>query len=180
MNLKKIKVLAIVNIFLLSFPAHFLYNLFPNFLMSIFFPVNESIFEHMKIIFTTTCFYGIIDYIILKKNNISFANFPLQLFLSSFLSIPIYLVIYLPINCLIGEYLLLSIFLLLITYIISQIISYYILSLKPIPYINSLTIPLIILVYFIFTILTYFPPNNYLFYDTNSNSYGIAKKYVTS
>ena len=153
MNLKKIKLIAIIGIFLLSFPAHFLYDLFPNSLTAIFFPVNESIWEHMKIIFTATCFWSIIDYILLQKNNIEFTNFKAQVFLTSFLSIPIYLAIYLPLNYFIGENLFISIFLLLITYIISQIISYYLLSSKPIPYLNSLAIPLIILVYFLFPVL---------------------------
>ena len=180
LNSNHLKIIAIIGIFLLSFPAHFLYDLFPNSLTSIFFPVNESIWEHMKIIFTTTCLYGIIDYILLRKNNIAFSNFKAQLFITSFFSIPIYLAIYLPLNYFIGENLFISIFLLLITYTISQIISYYILSSKPIPYLNFLATPLIILIYILFTILTYLPPHNYLFYDTNTNSYGIPKEHINS
>lgn len=178
MTLKKIKLIAIINLFLLSFPAHFLYQFFPNILVSFFFPVNESIFEHMKIIFTTTCIYGSIDYLFLKINKIKFANFSFQLFLTSFFSIPIYLVIYLPIRYLIGEYLIISISLLLITYIISQILSYHILTSPNISWLNSISIPLIILVYLNFIILTYSPPHHYLFYDTTTHSYGIPKKYV--
>jgi len=175
MNLKKIKVIAIINLIILSFPSHFLYKLFPNILVSFFFPVNESIFEHMKIIFTTTCFYGLIDYILLKINNIKFSNFSFQLFFTSFISIPIYLIIYLPIHYLLGEYLIISILLLVITYIISQIISFYLLNRPTIPYVNSLSIPLIILVYLNFIILTYIPPHIDLFYDNASHSYGIQK-----
>lgn len=176
MNLKKIKLIAIFGIFLLSFPSHFIYDTIPNFLTSIFFPVNESIFEHMKIIFTSTLLYGPIDYFLLKKNHINFNNFPFQLFFTGFISIPIYLIIYLPINSLFGENLIISISLLFITYIISQIISYYILSQKPFPYLNKLALPLIIVTYLIFTLLTYFPPNNFLFYDTTTKSYGIPKE----
>ena len=136
MNLKKIKIIAIIGIFIISFASHFVYKLFPNILMSIFFPVNESIFEHMKIIFTSTLLYGIIDYLLIKKNNITYNNFPFQLFFTSFISIPIYLIMYLPIRYLLGEYLIISISLLLITYIISQVISYYLLTTKQISYIN--------------------------------------------
>ena len=178
MNLKRIKIIAIIGIFIISFASHFLYDLFPNILMSIFFPINESIFEHMKLIFTSTLIYGIIDYFLIKKNNITYNNFPFQLFFTSLISIPIYLIMYLPIRYLFGEHLIISISLLLITYIISQIISYYILTTKQIPYINHLTIPLIIIVYIIFTILTYNPPKNFFFYDTSTDSYGIPKKYV--
>lgn len=175
MNLKKIKIIAIVGIFIISFGSHFIYDLLPNFITSIFFPVNESIFEHMKLIFTSTLLYGIIDYLLLKKNNIQFNNFKFQLFFTSFISIPIYLLIYLPIRSLLGEKLIISISILLITYIISQIISYYILTQKPLPKLNKITIPTIIITYIIFTILTYYPPKNFLFYDTQTKTYGIEK-----
>lgn len=175
MNLKTIKLIAILNIFLISFPAHFFYNFFPNTITSILFPVNESIFEHMKIIFTSTLIYGLIDYILLKLNNINFNNFLFQLFYTSFISIPIFLIIYLPIRFLIGEYLIITLLLLFITYLISQIISYYLLTTKSMPFLNILSIPLVIIIYSIFTYLTYNPPKNYLFYDTQTNSYGISK-----
>lgn len=178
-KLKKIKILAIIGIFILSFLTHFIYNYFPNILISFFFPVNESIFEHMKIIYTSTLIYGLIDYLILKKNKINFNNFKAQLFLTSFLPIPIYLIIYLPLYAIFGENLIISILLLLIIYIISQILSYYLLLSNKLPLLNTLAIPLIILVYLNFILLTYAPPHNFLFLDTNTNTYGIQKKHVT-
>ena len=39
----------------------------PSTLTAIFFPVNESIWEHMKLLFSAVIMYGIIDYIILQK-----------------------------------------------------------------------------------------------------------------
>ena len=72
MNLKKIKILAVIGIFILSFLSHFAYEIFPNIIFSFIFPVNESIWEHMKILFTSTLLYGIIDYLLLKKYNINY------------------------------------------------------------------------------------------------------------
>ena len=72
MNLKKIKILAVIGIFILSFLSHFAYEIFPNIIFSFIFPVNESIWEHMKILFTSTLLYGIIDYLLLKKYNIKY------------------------------------------------------------------------------------------------------------
>lgn len=175
MNLKTLKIIAALNIFILSFPAHFLYNFLPNPLISILFPVNESIFEHMKIIFTSILIYGIIDYILLKLNNIKFNNFLFQLFYTGFISIPIFLIMYLPIRFLVGEYLLLTLTLLFITYLISQLISYYILTSKSSPFLNFISIPLIIIMYSIFTYFTYKPLPNNFFLDTQTNSYGIPK-----
>ena len=139
MNLKKIKIINIFLLLILSIIAHNIYNYFPNILTAIFFPINESIFEHLKIIFTTILLTGISDYIILKLNNIKYNNFNFQLFFTAFISIFIFLLIHLPIHYLLGEYLLLTIILLLITYIISQIISYYLLIHKKFPLLNKIS-----------------------------------------
>ena len=171
--MKKIKIIATIGIFLLSFLSHYIYHLLPNTLFSILFPVNESIFEHLKIIYTSTLLYGIIDYILLKTNKIKFSNFLLQLFLTSFLGIFLYLTLYLPINNLIGEYLPLSILLLLIVYAIMQILSYFLLKAPKINISKQIIIVLIILIYIIFAVLTYHPPHTKFFLDKITNTYGI-------
>ncbi len=172
-KLIKLKILATIGIFITSFLSHEMYKLIPNTLISFFFPVNESIFEHMKIIYTSTLLYGIIDYTLLKKEKITFHNFPLQLYLTSFLGIILYLIIYLPINYFIKEFLPLSIFLLLIVYGIMQILSFHLLTKKPLKVLNKISIALIIITYINFIILTYNPPHNFLFYDTTTKTYGI-------
>jgi len=178
MSLKTIKLIAIINIFLISFPAHFLYQHIPTTIISILFPVNESIFEHMKIIFTSIIIYSIIDYILLKLNNIKFNNFLFQLFYTAAISIPIFLIIYLPIRFIVGEYLIITIILLLITYVISQIISYYILTSTSTPFFNIISIPSIIIIYSIFGYFTYKPLPNNFFIDITNNTYGIPKEHL--
>lgn len=176
MNLKTIKIISIFGIFILSFLTHFIYNLFPNLLTSIFFPVNESIWEHMKILSTSIILYGIIDYILIKKNNIKVNNYKFQLLFTSFISVIIYLIIYLPIYNLYGENLFISIFLLFIVYIIISYISYRLLISEEYNLINNISPLLIIIMYFIYTYLTYFPINSYIFYDTTKRIYGIEEK----
>lgn len=173
--MKKLKVLAVCLIFIISFLCHYAFDIFPCILSSILFPVNESIWEHMKILFTSTIIYGIIDYILLKKRNIQFHNFSFQLFCSAFLAIPIFLIIYLPIYNFIGENLPITLTLMLLTYMICQYISYKILQKEELKIVNKLSIWLIIFMYLIFAYLTYFPINNYLFYDIISQTYGINK-----
>lgn len=173
MNLKKIKIIAVIGIFLLSFISHFTYELFPNIIFSFIFPVNESIWEHMKIIFTSTLIYGIIDYLLLKKYKIKYNNFPFQLYFTSLIGIPIYLVIYLPLYKLLGENMVISISLLLLVYIITQIVSYNILKEKELKSLNIIAIPVILLSYLGFIYLTYNPPHTYIFYDTKENKYSI-------
>ena len=175
MNFKKIKIIGVFIIFALCFPLHFLYDWFPNIISSIFLPVNESIWEHMKILFTATLLYSFIDKIILKKLNVNYNNYCLQLFISAFISIPIYLIIYLPIYNFIGENMFVSIFLLLIVYIIMQYISYKIMQKKETKIPNYIFSILIILTYIIFIYLTYNPPQNYIFYDSENEIYGIER-----
>lgn len=174
--MKKTRVYAVIGIFILSFLCHFVFDFFPCILTSIFFPVNESIWEHMKILFTATLIYGIIDHFILTKKDISFNNFSLHLFASAFLAIPIFLIIYMPIHYLFGEFLPLTLVIMLLTYIICQFISYKILNFRDIPLLNQLSIIIIIIMYVIFTYLTYYPFESYIFYDTTTGIYGIEKE----
>lgn len=172
MDLKKIKILGIFLIFLLCFPLHFLYNWMPNTILSIFVPVNESIWEHMKLISTSFILWGIIDFILLKKHT-NFNNFLFQLFIVPVIGIIFYLLIYLPIYNLLGENMIISILLLFIVIVIEQILSYYILSKNEIKYQSIIGIIGIIIIYIIFGYLTYKPIINYLFFDDSNDKYGI-------
>lgn len=173
MNLKKIKIISVIGSFLLCFITHFLYDISPNTLFSIFFPVNESIWEHMKMLFTTLLLFSIIEYLLLKKYKIKHNNFLLSTFLKSFLSIPIYLIIYLPIYYRYGEKMIISILLIIIVFMIVEFISYKIYLLKEIKYQKEISIILIIISYITFGYLTYKPLKNQLFLDTKNEKYGI-------
>ena len=173
MTLKKVKLISTIGIFLLCFLFHFLYEWFPNSVFAILFPVNESIWEHMKLLFSGICLYGVVDYIILVKNKVQFNNFFLNLFITSLTSIPIYLIIFLPIYHFIGDNMIISITLMFIVILISQIISFIILSKKTYKMLNYLSFVLIIISYVIFGYLTYNPIHNYIFLDKTKNLYGI-------
>ncbi len=174
MSLKKIKIIGVVVIFLLTVLFHFLYDIFPNVVFSIFFPVNESIWEHMKLLYSGILVWGIIEYFILKSKNIKFNNFGYQLFLTAFSSILIYLIIFLPIYNLIGENMVVSIGILILVIILEQIFSYYLLKDKnDKDILDKISIVLIILFYVVFAFLTYNPIKNYIFYDTQDHVYGI-------
>ncbi len=173
MSLKKIKIIDVFGIFALSFLLHFLYKWLPNPLFAWIMPVNESIWEHMKIFFTATLMWGIVDYHLLKKNDIPHDNFSFQLFFSSFIAIPIYLLMYIPLRNALGESMVLSISLMFVVYVICQCISYKLLTMDNLGFINKLTILLILIVYGVFIYLTYNPLHNYLFYDKIEAKYGI-------
>ncbi len=173
MNFKKIKIIGVFIIFALCFPLHFLYDWFPNIISSIFLPVNESIWEHMKLIITSFILYSIIETLIIRKKKIKTNNYVLNLFATPLIGIILYLLIFLPIYKIIGENMIISITLLFIIIIIEQIISYFITISKEIKGEKIIGTIGIIIVYIIFTALTYFPIENYIFYDVTTNSYGI-------
>ena len=172
MSLKKLKILGVIIAFLVAFPLHFLYDKFPNFLTSIIAPVNESIFEHMKIIFGSILFSGVIQKIIVIKKDLKYNNICISNVISGFLSIFVFLAIFLPVYLVIGENFAVTIIIMLITFIISQIITIYIINKKNMK-LENVAIILAILVYIIFGLLTYFPPNNTLFIDPITKQLGI-------
>lgn len=173
MNLKKAKIISSIGIFLLCFLFHFIYEWMPSFFTAVFFPVNESIWEHVKLIFSSIIFYGIIDYIILEKNHIKYNNFFTSLFVSSITSIPIFLIIYLPLFYKLGPKMYINIITMAVAIIISQIISYCILNKKRYNKLNIISIVLIIIAYIGFAYLTYYPIKAELFFDVMEEKYGL-------
>lgn len=174
MNLKKVKVISIFGVFLISFLSHFMYEWFPSVITSIFFPVNESIWEHMKIFTTSILIYSLIEYLILKKKKIYHNNFLLSTVVTSILSVPIYLIIYLPLYKIFGEKMFISIGLMFIVYAFMEYISYKILQYKELNVNKYLLLTLLIIVYIIYTYLTYKPIENYIFFDIKEKKYGIT------
>ena len=171
--MKKIKIFIIILAFLVSFPIHFIYDIFPSFFTSIIAPVNESIWEHMKTIYTSILLSSIIEYFIYKKKRYDTNNFFISIPISSILGIIFYLVIYLLIDLFIPHNFFIAIFIMFVTYIISNIISYIILNKKEIPNQKELGISLILISYIVFTHLTYYPPKSYMFIDQITKTYGI-------
>ena len=174
MNKKKLKIISTIIAFLLCFPLHFLYDKFPNFITSIFSPVNESIWEHMKILFTSILFTGVLQKIYVTTKHLNYNNICLSNFIAALLSIPIFLSIFLPIYNIIGENMIITIIIMLITIIIAEYISYIIMN-KQEHKLEKDTVIFAIITYIIFTLLTYYPPNINIFTDPKTNALGIYK-----
>ena len=165
--MKKILINSFI-IFIISSICHFIYNIFPNTFFSIFFPVNESIWEHLKLLFTSSIIFSIINY--KRINNI----FSITL-IRSVLLIIILLILFLPVYYLFGENIIFTLIILFITILITEFIISKISNKKLIKSLNFISIFLIIISYFIFGYLTYNPPKLDLFRDPTNNSYGLNK-----
>jgi hypothetical protein len=167
---KKWIFLSSLFIFIINFPLHFLYDICPNFITSIFTPVNESIFEHMKMIFTSYLLIGII-YSFYYKNSKYLASF----LITSIICTCIYLVIFIPVYVNIGENMIFTISLLFICILISQIGDYYIVNLLKRKYQNLISFGIILIFLIISVVFTYNPPHMSFFIDPTNLSYGISK-----
>lgn len=166
MNLKKIFINTIL-IFLICCVFHFIYNLIPNFLTSLFFPVNESIWEHLKLIFTANIVYTLLSNFYYKNKNIFLISY-----LRGMLVIIILLTLYLPFRAIFGEIMIATLIILFISILLSEIIIEKTIK-KYYRTLNILSIFLIIINFILFAYFTYNPIKTSLFYDTKSDKYGI-------
>lgn len=173
MNLKKIKIIDIFIIFALMSLFHFAYDLLPNTLFAVFFPVNESIFEHMKLIFNTYVIFSVIDYLLLKRFTLPINNFFTNTLVSALSCIIIFLIIWLPIYYTIGENIFITLLFLLLAIIFSQVISYYILQKDNNNKLNLISLILTIIIITVFAYFTYNPLFNDFFFDPMAEKYGI-------
>ena len=175
--MKKNSFINAILIFIISFPIHFLYELIPYFLTSIIAPVNESIFEHMKLIATSIFFARMIIYFIRKKQRLSSDNYIFKSFLNVICTIVIFLIFYLPTYYLfIGENMAITLILYFISLLISEAIFQVIWDVKLKHNYNLLGILLIVGLYILTTFLTYNPPRVDFFFDPQNKNYGIIKK----
>lgn len=172
MTLKKIKIINVFVFFALSFLWHFIYDWFPSVFTAIFFPVNESIWEHMKIIFGVIIFGSLISLILMHIFKIKHNNFYVEIITKAILGVLFYLLIFIPLYKIFGENMFIAITLMLITYIFVEFIGYKILVLDELN-IKVLPIVLTILSYILFALLTFYPRHNFLFFDEVNLSYGI-------
>ena len=178
MKLKIFKLLSVLIIFLLGFITHNGYDKFPNIITSFFFPVNESLFEHMKMIYSSYLIYFIIEYIYLKKNNINPVNKKSNMILSISLNIIIFLIIYLPIYYSFGHNLIVTLVVYFISILITQIISLKILeSNNELKFLNKYSYILLFLYLLILIYFTYYPLKEDFFIDKENKKIGLNNYY---
>ena len=173
MKLKNIKILSIFGIFILSFLTHYVYEIFPSFITSILFPINESVFEHMKMIFTTYMLWNIIEYRLINNKT----NYKVNLIITIISNIIIFLIIFYPIYLNFEHNLVITLIIYFITIAISQIISYIILKKDNYLNLNKYFYIIIILTLIMFYLFTYYPIKNNFFIDKMNKKIGFSNIY---
>lgn len=168
--MKKIFINSII-IFIMASIFHFVYDIFPNTITSLFFPVNESIFEHLKLIYTATLTFSVLELILNKNKN----NFFIITLSRVFLTISILLIIYLPTYYLLGENLIVTLIILFISIFLSEYLSCKLKTKKHPKNLNLLSAIILIITYIIFIYFTYNPLHYDLFLDPKTKTYGLNK-----
>lgn len=160
MNKKRIFIGAVV-IFLLSALYHNIYKYFPNTITSLFFPINESIFEHNKMILMAYFTWALIEKIFMKdSNNPLFKNL-----VACIICIILALTIFTPVFFLVlekQENLIVTLIIYAISILTSLWLNDYI-KLKPSKPLELLSLGGFVTFAVTFAILTFYHPDNILF-----------------
>ncbi|HOO68037.1 MAG TPA: DUF6512 family protein [Bacilli bacterium] len=172
-NLKKWVIFNILFIIIVGSLSHFIYGgSDSNKIIGIFVAVNESTWEHMKLLMFPMLILMVVEYPFLKSNKNIFVGY----FLSLLISVVLIPLLFYGYTFILGDnFLILDISIFIISVIIGQLVFYKIMKMKKISKLCSkmsiVGIILILLSYFIFT---YYPLEIFLFKDPITNNYGIV------
>jgi len=149
---------------------HFIYSWFPYPFVGLFAPVNESIFEHLKLVFYPFLLSCIIRYFIVEDD-----YYFLKSALSSIVGILTIPLLYYLINIFVTPPAFINILIFLIACVLQELTFYKLMNDKTlnVPVRNSAGIIVIVTIILAFSVFTFNPPKMELFKDPETNSYGI-------
>lgn len=157
---------------------HFMFELFNYWRpLGVIFPVNESVWEHLKLPYWPLIIFSLIEYYFIRKEA---NNFILGKTISFIISISTILIIFYSYTTIFGvELLIVDILSFVLGVIIGQFVSYKILTKEQLStwYINASWI-IFIAFGIIFAIFTYFPPTLPIFQDSETGLYGIIEHFI--
>lgn len=165
MNKAKIyKLIFILLPFLMAFPFHFLFDLIPFPPFAIYFPINESVFEHTKLTFTPFILTYLLFYI-LNHKKIDKTKFLSSLIISTTTATITMLTFYYIFNLFTNKDItLLNILSLFIGVLFSQILAIFTYK-KDIKWSKEISIYALLTITFMFLTLTTNPPSIDFFKD---------------
>ena len=148
--------------FVLGSLMHFAYNVFSNPIVAVIAPVNESIFEHLKLVLYPMLFVSLIVWYRYKNKDLSFLTaIPISIIVGILSVVLIYYFYYFGLGI---ESLFLDIFLLLLSIFIGNM-SFYWVRVHHIQWSMKISFAIIIILIILFTFWTFFPPDLPLFID---------------
>lgn len=172
-SLLKWELTGIAVVFLLGSAFHFLFDLLGGQpFLGVFFAVNESVFEHLKLTFWPAVLWAAFSYRFIRQ----YANNFLTAKAASFIIMPVVIVIlFYGYTELTGwENLFVDIFIFLVAVAAGQLTGYAIMAFRPLPsWVTVISILAIICVGTLYAVFTYYPPHTEFFMDTAASTYGL-------
>lgn len=153
---------------------HFVYQISgDNLAVGLVAPVNESVWEHLKIVFTPLLIVGIVQYIVNKKDRNSYWTGLLAGMVTAMLIVFFGFYLY---SSLLGENLLIDIGLYISSIIVAIYVAAFVRSrLKTTKVVDGISIIIIVVVGLALVYLTIAPPKFAPFIENGSGTYGIFK-----
>ena len=177
MTNKKRVIIGNIVILLLSIIYHNVYEKFPNFLTSLFFPMSESIWEHNKMILMAFITWTIIEIFTFKNNkNSIFKNI-----VACVICIILVISIFTPVYFLIlkqNDNFVVTIIIYLVSIILSLIISNFI-KIEQSSSLEKLSVLGYITLLITFAIMTYYHPNGAIFKEFKTANINNLKSVTT-
>lgn len=172
---KVIKLIGVIFIIIMGTLSHFLFK-WSNDVSIVGFiaPVNESIWEHLKLLFFPTILYSLLEYSVYGKEH---ANYITSITFGLIVGLLFIIVMYYTYSGTIGHNVTyIDILIFIISVIITQWISYAILKKNSfVDFYPANSILILVGITLLFFIFTFKPPMIELFKDSNTNTYGIFK-----
>ncbi len=174
----KWEIIGIIVIVMLGALFHFMFEL-SNYWspLGAIFPVNESVWEHLKLPYWPLIIFSLIEYGFIKERA---NNFVIGKIISFLISISTILIVFYSYTAILGvELLIVDILSFVIGVIIGQLVSYVILTKESLSrsYISTSWI-IFIAFGILFAVFTYFPPLLPMFQDSESGLYGIIEHFL--
>lgn len=178
MNYKLWKKISIILIYFIAVILHFTYDIVPGNFTAAFLPVNESVWEHLKMTFNAFLIYSIIEYIIFKVKNKHVNNFLFSILTSALASMLVTLVLFYPLFYTFGENVIVTQIVYLISIIAGVYISYLVQKdTNNEKTLNIMSFLILLFLEFGFIYLTFNPRTTDIFIDKPNNKIGIYNYY---
>lgn len=176
MDNKKLRNWTIIGIFVIFTLAalwHFVYDWIPNGVTATIFPVNESPWEHVKLFYFPAIIFYVVQYFIIGKNykNFIFSHGLMLVFMPA-LTLGLF---YFYRNALsIPESLMIDIIITFFCISLGSFSAYKMsISKREIKGMNYVTLIIVLVLFTVNSILTFYPPHKQIFYDKNIEAYGL-------
>jgi len=175
-SIKKWYIIGTVFIILVGSLLHFVYEWSgKNLIVGIFSPVNESVWEHLKMLFWSSFFFSIVEYFVIGKR---YNPYIISKAISFYIGILLIIIMFYTYKGIVGNhYTIVDIIIYVVSVTISQYIGYKITKKYSIRsgVLNTISLFSIILLILSFVVFSFNPPKIPLFKDSNTNSYGIRE-----